>query len=179
MTWAKPFGTRNGVVTCPKTSKDNIGKPGTPSRTRPAVKNIETAGASRIYGTRGQVLSKESVERRKRVIARIYARVSTYTAYIGKIFDDVPPHVRKPSRTSTGQSRKTTRRHRLQIHQPRSRWSTRPTRLTPTMPRCVRRTESAWTKTTPPTGEKVQPDQTTRTRGVHRGPSVADCGCTR
>lgn len=179
MTWANPFGTRIGVVTCPKTSKDNVGEPGTSSRNRPTIENIETAGASRIYGTRGQVLSKESVERKKRVIARIYARVSTYTAYIGEIFDDVPPHVRKPSRTSTGQSRKTTRRHRLQIHQPRSRWSTRPTSPTPTLSSSLHRSQSTRTKTTATTGAKVRPDQTVRTRGVRRGPSVADCGCTR
>lgn len=179
MTWANPSGTRIGVVTCPKTSKDNVGKPGTPSRNRPTIENIETAGASRIYGTRGQVLSKESVERKKRVIARIYARVSTYTAYIGEIFDDVPPHVRKPSRTSTGQSRKTTRRHRLQIHQPRSRWSARPASPTPTLSSSLHRSQSTRTKTTATTGAKVRPDQTTGTPGTHRGPSLTNRGGAR
>lgn len=179
MTWANPFGTRIGVVTCPKTSKDNVGKPGTPSRNRPTIENIETAGASRIYGTRGQVLSKESVDRKKRVIARIYARVSTYTAYIGEIFDDVPPHVRKPSRTGAGQSRKTTRRHRLQVHEPRSGRSARPASPTPELSCSVRRIESAWTKTASLAGAQVRADQTTGTPGTHRGPSLTNRGGAR
>lgn len=116
---------------------------------------------------------------KKRVIARIYARVSTYRECIGDFWSLVTTHVRKPSRTSTGQSRKTTRRHRLQIHQPLNSRRTRPASPTPTLSRCVRRTESAWTKTTAPTATQVRPDQTVRTRGVRRGPSVADCGCTR
>lgn len=179
MTWTAPVGTRFKFSTCPKKYRDNPGRSENLSTTCPTVKNADIAGASRIYGTRGQVLSKESVERKKRVIVRIYTRVSTYRECIGDFWSLVPPHVRKPSRTSTGQSRKTTRRHRLQIHQPWSRWSARPASPTPTMPRCVRRTESPRTKTTTPTTTQVQPDQTVRTCGVRRGPSVADCGCTR
>lgn len=116
---------------------------------------------------------------KKRVITRIYTRVSTYRECIGDFWSLVTTHVRKPSRTSTGQSRKTTRRHRLQIHQPRSRWSTRPASPTPTLSSSLHRSQSPRTKTTTPTTTQVRPDQTVRTRGVRRGPSVADCGCTR
>ena len=116
---------------------------------------------------------------KKRVIARIYARVSTYRECIGDFWSLVTTHVRKPSRTSTGQSRKTTRRHRLQIHQPWSRWSTRPASPTPTLSSSLHRSQSTRTKTTATTGAKVQPDQTVRTRGVRRGPSLADRGGAR
>lgn len=179
MTWTTPVGTRFKFSTCPKKYRDNPGRSENLSRTCPTVKNADIAGRNRVYGTRGQVLSKESVERKKRVIARIYTRVSTYRECIGDFWSLVPPHARKPSRTSVGQSRKTTRRHRLQIHQPRSRWSARPASPTPTLSSSLHRSQSTRTKTTATTGAKVRPDQTTGTPGTHRGPSLTNRGGAR
>lgn len=130
--------------------------------------------------------SNKNIFKKRHVIARNYARVEPYRGYIrpymgyiGGILRVVSQHFGARSRASVGQGSQATRRHCLQVHEPRSRWSTRPTH-TPTRLSCrVRRIESAWTKTASLAGAQVRADQALRPRGVRRRSPLADRGGAR
>lgn len=174
MRLTNPVGTNSSPWTCPKNCEDERQKVLDTSPTCPNVENTAITRKTPSYGTTGQVKPKEYRSTKKRVITRIYARARAYRGYIGGFFGLVRPDNRTRRRKSANPGGQAKRRRRLQIHQPRTQRSPRPTHP-PTPPtRSVHRSQSARPKTKATTTTPNTPNPKPRTQSIRTRPPQPD-----